>query len=588
MSMPPNSQNSLPGGNGSDPTAQLLRDPNLDPSILAQIVNSRRDLWLQVAMHPRIYPELLQYLAEKGDPATVSFANALLDRMFVTDEDQFEEVKSSGKTDEMDSGYQTSVLPESLRTQSATLSNESVHEPKNKKKIWLVALVSLLLICLGGIGSYFTFLPTDAANETPYLSTEKLSKTFETGQIKVQEAKIPAELKPFFGAKYNGIAFGNRVGDLVLITVTVEKRENGVDSRRAAVYRVSDIKQGKGPVLITPAGLDIRGARLLGSNLLEVVRNKPDEGLVLEKYEFSNPQEATSTFSLSKSLSGESVVSGGACSLSRVYESGNQYISCDGEKLFRYNERKNKLSVYENAIYHDFYHADQEPSFLFVEERSGDETFINMIDTEGNTIEKRVTTKSSRYVKGVSQPGGIFRLSGVNDSYAWDDKRNLIDIGKKIEIGKSLGIIWSDAGIDEYSQAVDVLSKEKLDPNHNFFVINGGRIIETGNLGVPLDSHPPMMIVGNTFFFFDMQTSFRCTSFKKTGLIEQCLDEKGNLMSEMRTGEYFVTKVQDPYNGGIFRYRVIDPETLLFLNTFLIADDKSSFAVLGTVIVDKE
>ena len=48
---------------------QWLRDPNLDPALLASIAGDFPALRPVVASHPLLYPELQQWLADLNDPA---------------------------------------------------------------------------------------------------------------------------------------------------------------------------------------------------------------------------------------------------------------------------------------------------------------------------------------------------------------------------------------------------------------------------------------------------------------------------------------------------------------------------------------
>ncbi|WP_143237568.1 variant leucine-rich repeat-containing protein [Boudabousia liubingyangii] len=133
MNQPPNTGTPMNYSSPSDPTTALLNNPNLDPAILGQVAAARADLWPLIAQHPAAYPELLQYLAANGDPQTAQIAASRLQ-------------SNNGHV-----GNQSGVLNQ------GNVGNHA-NEPKPKKrKPWLIALVSVLLLAMVGTGSYFGY-----------------------------------------------------------------------------------------------------------------------------------------------------------------------------------------------------------------------------------------------------------------------------------------------------------------------------------------------------------------------------------------------------------------------------------------------
>jgi|GEM_PF-3553133 len=70
---------SIEEASGTDADGAAVQDPAADPAVLGQVAGRRPDLHTVIARHPRVYRELLDWIARYGDPAARTIAAARLD-----------------------------------------------------------------------------------------------------------------------------------------------------------------------------------------------------------------------------------------------------------------------------------------------------------------------------------------------------------------------------------------------------------------------------------------------------------------------------------------------------------------------------
>ncbi|OKL49060.1 hypothetical protein BSR29_04305 [Boudabousia liubingyangii] len=535
MSMPPNSQNSLPGGNGSDPTAQLLRDPNLDPSILAQIVNSRRDLWLQVAMHPRIYPELLHYLAEKGDPQTAQYARLALQvqQGIPAPTAAMASSTAEGKNDQQIAGNQVhdgqqSSLP-SYQQANVAAGTQDVSQPKRKKTWWIAAGVAVILT-VTGIGGYF-LLSNNQQSASPYLSVAEMSSDFLTGKVEVIDAespKFPGEFSKDSAHIWTVETSPDK--KQVLMGVEGVGQESKSDFITYVVYDVAALRKGEGPRAMTPDNFNVSVARLLDSNQIQVVR-LVDGKQKLETYDLDNFDKPLESIEF-KFANPSNEEHRKHCWLSPIYPSQKQYLSCEYKGVVVFDHKSGDFQNYDTMATHVF-RSSSEPNYLLLSDSTSAKIY---------PLNDRV---KARRLEGAERLYGHSYLFIASDGSSQISNFKLDAEGNNLtELEEVFADEFNKPGLtkaspQEMANSLKLMPEEERKDLKDTFLLPGERIVRFDRSRLEHKASADNIFFANDRILFTTRLDpskdvmLICEGYEKQGNVEMCLDKEGKPASKL-------------------------------------------------------
>ncbi|OKL48364.1 hypothetical protein BSR28_01285 [Boudabousia liubingyangii] len=215
----------------ADQALAALNDPNLAPELLGQIATYHPEMWAKVAEHPRLYPALEKWLAEKGGPEV---QEALKNRTSgntpaaapVAAAPQAPAVSSvpqpSSGTSVPESSSAASYQPgngqhsyQASAPAASGMSPVNFQEPKSggKRKGVIALVIALVVALVAGVGGwlYFSGVLSARGAESPKAAMGQFSEAIEDLDVtKAATVMAPSETDFFVEIMQQGAKAGGQ------------------------------------------------------------------------------------------------------------------------------------------------------------------------------------------------------------------------------------------------------------------------------------------------------------------------------------------------------------------------------------------